>query len=83
MGRAASAAVLVAVLAAPTGASARERLVTASGSSCLTGPHEPMRIRKTPGTAVTSHRPANPHEEAYMHCRKADADGGEPTRARR
>ncbi len=59
---------------------ARERLVTTSRGSCLTEPHDPMRIRRLPGTAVMTDRPRNPHEEAYVHCREPEADEAPPTR---
>ena len=72
--------VLTLAFAATIPAAARERLVTTSRGTCLTGPHDPMRIRRLPGTAVTTDRPRNPQEEAYVHCREAEAEEAPPSR---
>lgn len=44
------------------------RLVTSERGTCIEGPHQPLRTRRFPGTAVMSDRHPEPHEDAYVHC---------------
>lgn len=43
---------------------------------CLSGPHEPGRIRRLPITPMTSAKPRNPHEDAYPPCPGGDEEIG-------
>lgn len=58
---------LVALAATDVGA-AEGRVVTSERGTCIEGPHEPLRVRRLPGTAVFSARPRNPLQDSYVHC---------------
>ena len=47
---------------------AGHNIVRTERGACLDGHHSPMSVRKLPGTAVTSEKPRNPHEESFVHC---------------
>lgn len=60
--------VLGAVTITDLGAAAEGRVVTSERGSCIEGPHEPLRVRRLPGTAVSSSKPRNPLDDSYVHC---------------
>lgn len=57
---------------------AEGRVITSDRGTCIEGPHEPLRVRRLPGTVVFSARPRNPLEDAYVHCRSENEEGSEP-----
>lgn len=66
---------------------AEGRVVTSERGTCIEGPHEPLRVRRLPGTAVFSARPRNPLQDSYVHCeepapakQRAPSDGRSPPR---
>ena len=54
---------------------AEGRVVTSERGTCIEGPHELLRVRRLPGTAVFSAKPQNPMQDAYVHCEEPDRDG--------
>lgn len=59
-----------------TGLRAAEgRVVTSERGTCIEGPHEPLRVRRLPGTAIFSARPENPMQDPYVHCEEPARDG--------
>lgn len=48
----------------------RERPVTEN--NCIPGPHDPTRVRRTPGRSRYSSKPNNPLAETFVHCRAKD-----------
>lgn len=58
-----------ALVAASASAQAAEgKLITSERGTCIEGPHEIGRVRRLPGTAVSSSKPRNPSEDSYVHC---------------
>lgn len=47
---------------------AEGRIISSERGTCIDGPHELGRVRRLPGTAVTSSKPRNPSEDSYVHC---------------
>lgn len=45
-----------------------------AGRPCIEGSHEPLRVRRLPGTAVSSDRPRDPLQDTQVHC---DEEHGE------
>jgi hypothetical protein len=43
----------------------------ASAGNCISGPHEPLRVRRQPFMPMTSSKPRNPLEDSHPHCREA------------
>jgi hypothetical protein len=65
--------VTILVLAGPTATAAGAAegpVVTSERGTCIEGPHEPLRERRLPGTAVFSVRPDNPLRDPYVHCKE-------------
>lgn len=51
---------------------AEGKVITSERGTCIEGPHEPGRVRRLPGTAVSSSKPRNPSEDSYVHCESAE-----------
>lgn len=71
-------ALLAVALARPSSplVAAEGRVVTTTERGiCIEGRHDPLQIRRLPGTAVSSAKPRNPSEDSYLHCREAPPDG--------
>lgn len=82
--------VTILALAGPTatdGGAAERRAVLSGRGTCIEGPHEALRERRLPGTAVFSTKPGNPLRDSYAHCeepaspkRRTTSDVGRPPR---
>lgn len=59
--------ILTAPLAARPAAAMPDRM------DCSAGPHDPMRVRRLPGTPATTEKPRNPLEDQRPHCQERDA----------
>lgn len=60
-------ALLAAALLVPD-AAASEQARAGADRGCIESPHEPLRVRRLPGTAVSSDRPRDPLQDTQIHC---------------